>query len=200
MGSTVWNVAVCGTMIISPNTGIPPKKRRCLSWIIAAPDAGRHAARMTPLLRNCVWLVIPALLWNGIFTSRLGTADFGSEFAVPRTVLWFETIGRIVAFAGPVFLTMRLYGVAGRCGLALLLVGYALYFASWLPHLYWPSGAIALSYVGFLAPYATPLVLFVGIALIGRSWLYGIGTAIFVGAHVAHGLVVFGFIAGSKMG
>ncbi|MCP4383915.1 MAG: hypothetical protein GY798_21325, partial [Hyphomicrobiales bacterium] len=124
-------------------------------------------------LANCFWLVVPALLWNVLFTARLTTDGLGGDTGVPSFILTAEMALRIVVFAGPILLPICFNGRLGRVGSALLFFGYGIYFASWLPHLTASNLSFARSTAGAFAPYATPLVFLLGIALIGRSWLYG---------------------------
>ncbi len=76
----------------------------------------------------------------------------------------------------------------GKPGLMLYLTGSALYFASWLPLLLTPQSAWSQSAAGLLAPRLTPLLPFLGIALIGQNWVYALVSLIFILAHTWHGV------------
>jgi len=143
------------------------------------------------LIRNCFWLLTPALAWNAYFTPKLADTSFAVDGLAPQALLFAETVLRITVFAAPVFLTMKLDGRTAQMGLILLAVGYLLYFGSWLPHLYFPESDFARSLAGFISPYATPLIFFFGIALIARSALYAAVSVLFTMVHVAHGFFSF---------
>jgi len=145
-------------------------------------------------IANCFWLIIPALAWNAYFAPKLADTNFAIDDLVPQGLLLAETALRIAVFAAPVFLAMKLNGQTARAGLFLLVVGYLFYFGSWITHLYFPESGVARSLAVIVAPYVTPLMIFLGVALIARSALYAVVSVLFAGVHVAHGLYSFGII------
>jgi len=71
--------------------------------------------------------------------------------------------------------------------LAIYLPGTLIYFGSWLPLLVAPASPWTNSAAGLLAPRLTPFLSFLGIALLGGSWPYGIIAALFIFLHTLHG-------------
>jgi hypothetical protein len=75
-----------------------------------------------------------------------------------------------------------------KTGLIIYIAGTLVYFASWLPLLLAPGSAWSNSPAGLLAPRLTPLLSFLGIALLGNSWPYGLTSAVFIIFHTWHGV------------
>jgi hypothetical protein len=75
-----------------------------------------------------------------------------------------------------------------KAGLAIYLIGTAVYFVSWLPLLLASGSTWSQSAAGLLAPRLTPFLPFLGIALIGQSWPYGLASAVFIFLHTWHGI------------
>ncbi len=135
-------------------------------------------------LWNGFWLILPAIVWNVIFASRLTASGFTDDSAVPPAILWSETTLRVVLFAGPILLALRF--PLSAAWLAVLAFGYVLYYASWLPHLVAPDGALAQDPVIILGPAITPLVWLLAIAALTGSRLYAAASIAFIAVHVAH--------------
>ena len=139
---------------------------------------------MTFTLWNGFWLIIPAIVWNVIFALRLTAPGFTDDSVVPKAILWTEMVLRVVLFAGPILLAIKL--PLSTPWLTTLIAGYVLYFASWLPHLLAPDGPLAQHPVIILGPAITPLVLAAGIAGLTGSRLYAAASLVFIAVHVAH--------------
>lgn len=137
---------------------------------------------------NCLWLIIPLLVWNLVFGPKLSQEALTSDKHVPIWLSVIENMLRMAVFALPVLMALTWGSRMSQIGMGVYLVGTAIYFASWIPLLAAPDSAWSVSRPGLLAPYATPLLVFVGIALIGDSWIYAILALAFVGTHVGHGL------------
>ena len=60
-----------------------------------------------------------------------------------------------------------------KAGLAVYMLGTLVYFAEWLPR---------------LAARLTPFLSFLGIAVLGGSWPYGVVAAVFIFFHTWHGI------------
>jgi hypothetical protein len=137
---------------------------------------------------NCFWLLVPVLVWNLVFATRLPQEVFHSDVYVPQWLLIAENILRIVVFALPLLLPLQGSQRSSRFGIALYLVGTTIYFASWLPLMLAPAAAWSTSTLGLLAPYVTPLLVFLGITLIANSWIYGLAALAFIAVHTLHAL------------
>ena len=135
-------------------------------------------------LWNGFWLILPAIVWNVVFASRLTAPGFTDDSAVPQAILWSETVLRILLFAGPVLLAMKL--PLSTPWLTVLVAGYALYFASWLPHLLAPGGPLAQHPAIILGPAITPLIWLLAIAALTESRVYAAASVAFIVVHVAH--------------
>ncbi|MEA3439632.1 MAG: hypothetical protein U9R58_05055 [Chloroflexota bacterium] len=140
---------------------------------------------------NGFLLILPLLAWNVIFTPRLTQEGFTSDANVPAWILVAETLLRIVVFVFPLFLPLNLKDGRQRIGFAVYLIGMILYVGSWIPFLISPDFAWCSTTVGILAPYLTPLIIFVGIGMIGGSTLYIIIATAFTVFHTMHGIISF---------
>jgi hypothetical protein len=154
------------------------------------------------LLRSCGLLLMPALAWNLVFYADLPPAFLAPEFwrDIPPLLHVVESATRLVVFVLPFLMPLDWSSRAGRLGLALFVVGTVVYFGSWLPLMLAPRSGWATSPWGFAAPAYTPAIWLLGISLMGqrlfalpayRWWVYCGVSATFVGAHVAHVLLVF---------
>ena len=150
-------------------------------------------------LVNCFYLMIPILLWNLVLGSRITQAKVTSNAHSPRWLLEVEEGLRVIVFAFPLLMPLGWPAGWRQAGLALYVVGTLIYFASWLPLMEKPTSANGMelsprfqswrqSRAGLLAPRLTPLLAFLGIALLGSSWVYAILAVVFTGFHLAHGV------------
>ena len=158
----------------------------------------------TPLtyLANCLWLLLPILLWNVIFTAKLPHSYSADLFDkdIPTWLAGGENFFRLVVFIFPLLMPLRIATGTQKLGLGLYLGGTLLYFLSWLALIYFPQSAWSTSAAGFLAPAYTPLIWLAGIGLIGNSlyidtpyhpWMYVTVSAIFIAFHLTHALTVY---------
>jgi hypothetical protein len=145
---------------------------------------------------NCFWLLIPILVWNVIFSSKLAHPAFEFDETVARWVLLLENLLRTAVMVLPIFMPFRWNTPQSQIGIAVYLVGLVVYFASWIPLMLAPDSAWSNSFLGFLAPAYTPLLWLVGIGLIGGWWPYLVLAVIFVGVHVGHWGQVYTFVVG----
>jgi hypothetical protein len=137
---------------------------------------------------NCLWLMLPLMAWNILLGPRIQDARITSDAHLPAWLLLAENISRILTFALPLLLPLLWRTPWNKGGLVLYGIGTLLYFASWLPYLFAPNSAWSNSAAGLLAPRLTPLLPFLGLALIGESWLYSFVCALFVLFHTWHGI------------
>jgi hypothetical protein len=148
--------------------------------------------KMELSLFNCFWLILPLLAWNLALGPRIAQDAIPSDAHSPKWLLIAENIVRILVFALPVL--MPLPGRADWqsalpwAGLVVFILGTLVYFASWLPLLFAPVAAWSNSPAGRLALRLTPSRSFLGIALLGGSWSYGILAATFICFHTWHGI------------
>ncbi len=157
---------------------------------------------MKNYLLNCILLLLPIMAWNAIFSSKLPWAYTEAVFwkDIPSVIANGENFFRLLVFMLPVLMPLRIETQSQKIGVWLYIVGTAIYFISWLAQMLFPQSAWSLSALGFLAPAYTPLILLVGIGLIGnalyfnspyRSWMYIAVAIIFDGFHFSHALTVY---------
>jgi hypothetical protein len=157
---------------------------------------------MTNYLFNCLWLLAPIMLWNGVFAGKLPKAFQPEMFEkdIPTLIVDGENFFRLVIFILPLLMPLRFVTPAQKIGMGLYLAGIAIYFLAWLMLMVFPHSAWSLSAFGFLAPAYTPLIWLTGIGLMGSSlyfpspyktWMYIALAAIFIGFHLTHATLVY---------
>ena len=162
----------------------------------------------TKYLRNCLWLTAPPLLFNLAFMGLLPPAFSAAVFErdIPAAVAVPENILRVMLFALPVLMPLRVDTPRRRAGMAFYLTGIALYFLAWLPLMVMPESSWSTSLLGFMAPAYTPLLWLAGIALLGdtlflrvpyRWWFYLLLTALFLAFHNTHVWLVYARLRGA---
>jgi hypothetical protein len=142
------------------------------------------------ITKNGFVLVVPLLVWNAIFWPRLPPSAGGVQ-EVPFWLEAVETVLRAAVFLYPLFLSLRANGRTRRPGAVLYMAGLLIYFVSWVP---WLQGVELQSVPFLVGPYATPLLVFGGIALLCRSPGYFAASAAFALVHVSGGLLKGGIL------
>jgi hypothetical protein len=139
-------------------------------------------------LLNCFWLILPLLLWNLALGSRITQPAITSDAHSPKWLLIAENISRILVFALPLIIPIQVRDAWQKTGMIVYILGTLVYYATWLPLLLAPNSAWSTSPAGLLAPRLTPFLSFLGIALIGQAWIYGLLAAAFIFLHTWHGI------------
>jgi hypothetical protein len=137
---------------------------------------------------NCFLLMVPLLVWNLVLSPRITDPRVTSDANSPGWLLAAENITRILVFTLPLLYPLQVKDAWGKVGLAIYIIGTLLYFACWLPLMRSPGSIWSNSGIGLLAPRLTPFLSFLGIAIIGGSWLYGLISAVFITLHTLHGI------------
>jgi hypothetical protein len=120
------------------------------------------------------WLIVPILIWNAIFYSRL-PAQYQPEIFdqdIHPFVLYGENIFRVLIFGLPLLFSIGLSAKTQQIGLALYLVGSLIYILSWLPLIFVPDCTWSTSLIGFAAPAYTPILWLIGIVLMGDNFYF----------------------------
>lgn len=153
-------------------------------------------------LLSCGLLVLPIFAWNAVLGPYLPAAFAVDAFwtDIPAVLGAIENSSRIALLATPFLMPLELRCRTQQRGFFLFAAGSVLYFISWLPLLLAPGSPWSTSVFGFLAPAYAPLIWLVGLALLGRRlfwgtwyrwWMYLIGTAVFIAAHVGHAALIY---------
>ncbi len=146
---------------------------------------------------SCGLLLLPAIVWNLVFTNKLLSAHEMSEFwrDVPAALGLVENSLRGAVFLLPFAMPLELDTLVQRRGMAIFAAGTLVYVASWLPLMYWPHSAWSRSALGALGPAYTPALWLIGLSLLGRRlfwgrayrwWMYLLVAAGFLAAHITH--------------
>jgi hypothetical protein len=143
------------------------------------------------LLNNGLFL-IPPLLWNVIFASKL--PSIYSEGTVPGPLLWTENILRFSTMIYPIFIPINTNNENFEIGLITYSIGIALYFTSWSIMMFSDNEKAKNSIFIKLAPAYTPLIWLLGISIMSDSTLYPILSTGFIGTHVGEYLYRFNIL------
>ena len=148
--------------------------------------------KMELTLLNCFWLMLPLLAWNLILGPRMNNPRVTSDAHSPQWLLIAENLSRILVLALPVLIPLPRgsdwLSTLPKAGMAVYIIGALVYFCSWLPLLLTPASIWSNNPAGLLAPRLTPYLSFLGIALLGGSWLYGVIAVVFIFFHTWHGI------------
>ncbi|MCP4132838.1 MAG: hypothetical protein GY754_17870 [bacterium] len=138
------------------------------------------------VLLNCFIIIIPILIWNAVFASKLPEYMKQEVAGISRFVLIAEHVFRVPVFMFPLLIPLTHNTSLSQWGLMLASAGTIIYFLSWIPLLYFSRSEWTKKLFIRVAPAYTPLLPLAGIALIGHSWIYGIVCCIFILIHVYH--------------
>ena len=137
---------------------------------------------------NCLWLMVPLLAWNIILAPKITMEKVISDANSPAWLLAAENITRIIVFAFPLVLPLRIQDTVSKTGLVIFVIGTIIYFVTWIPLIWMPDSIWSQSNMGLLAPRLTPLLPFLGIAMIGHSVPYAGFSILFIILHIWHGI------------
>jgi hypothetical protein len=137
---------------------------------------------------NCFWLLVPLLIWNIILSPKITNEKIISDANSPQWLLILENVSRIAVFIFPLFIPLQLEDRMSKAGLVIYIIGSLIYFSSWLPLIFTPHSGWSTSTAGLLAPRLTPLIPFLGIAIIGNLWSFAGLSLLFIFLHTWHGI------------
>ena len=137
---------------------------------------------------NCFWLIVPLLVWNIAFGSKITQEAITSDAHSSAWLLGAENLFRIATFFLPILLRMRVDDGLGKVGLAIYMIGILISLASWIPLMTAPQSAWSQSIPGLFAPRLTPWIALLGVALVAHSWQYGAIATAFIFFHTWHGI------------
>lgn len=151
-------------------------QRKMRSFILA------DAELYKPSFLNCFWFLVPPLLWNLLFRTKLPMGHF--DDAASKCLLVAENIFRLSAMIYPFFFKINPQLEYFKMGVFLYGLGMAMYLASWAYLMFFPDASLSQSALMRFAPAYTPLIWFMGIALISGSQLFPILIIGFISLHV----------------
>jgi len=154
------------------------------------------------ILTNGYIPIIPILVWNIIFISKLPFAYESKIFNsnIPLFLLIGENIFRSIVFILPLIFKTNIYTTQGKQGLIIYIFGSLVYFLSWLLLIYAPNSLWSNSLFGFTAPAYTPIIWLIGISIMADSyyfnityskWHFVLPCIVFSILHITHSLLVY---------
>ncbi len=84
--------------------------------------------------------MVPLLVWNILLAPMITLEQITSDANSPAWLLTAENITRIIVFAAPLILPLRLKDIVSKTGLAIYIIGTLIYFTTWIP-LIWISAS-----------------------------------------------------------
>ena len=159
---------------------------------------------ITDIVKNGIWLIFPILGFSLILGSRLPAALTPALFnkGIPDVLLYGENIGRILVIGMPAFFSIGITTKTQKRGLALYLVGVALYYLSYGALIVFPDSAWSTSMIGFAAAAYTNIFWMTGLGLLGEKFYVPTGlryrpvfyiapAALFLIFHIMHAVIVY---------
>lgn len=136
----------------------------------------------TAVLTNSYWYLVPILIFNIIYASKLTAVGYLNEPVDIGMMGVVELILRIAMFALPLMIFIDYNKANLKWHLLLYAVGTLLYFASWLLIIYLPSNTFVQTWWVQLAPAYLPITFFVALALMGKKtgWFIPVSAAFIV--------------------
>ena len=126
------------------------------------------------VLSNGYIAIIPILVWNLLFTSKLPPAYtlelFNSN--IPLAIIIGENLFRAIIFLLPLFFRLNITSTLDKKGLITFSLGVVLYFSSWLMLIYAPNSGWSNSIWGFTAPAYTPIIWLIGLSLMVDTYYF----------------------------
>jgi len=146
--------------------------------------------------------IIPILVWNILFTSKLPRAYQPELFNtnIPLAIMIGENIFRSIIFILPLFFKLNYSSPIGKKGLIIFCSGVVLYFSSWLMLIYAPNPEWGSNIMGFSAPAYTPIIWLFGLSLMVDSyyfkfayskWHFMLPSIVFSMFHITHAVYVY---------
>ncbi len=154
------------------------------------------------IISNGYILLIPILIWNLSFTSKLPPAydlkNFNSN--IPILILIGENLFRSIIFILPLFIKLSIGNKAEKFGFIVYIFGSLCYYISWVILIYAPNSLWSNGFYGFAAPSYTPIIWLIGMSLMANSyyfkvkymkWHFIIPSVAFSIFHITHTLIVY---------
>jgi hypothetical protein len=154
------------------------------------------------ILTNGYIPMIPILIWNIIFTSKLPAAYDPKSFNsnIPLFLITLENIFRSIIFVLPLFMKIDISSNIGKKGFYVYIIGSIIYYVSWLMLIYAPNLLWSRSIFGFAAPAYTPIIWLIGISLMANSyyfkityskWHFLLPCILFAIFHITHSVFIY---------
>jgi len=156
------------------------------------------------IFKNGIWLTLPPLLFSLSLMSYLPAALTPALFnqGIPPALAIGENVVRSVVFALPAFFSVGFLTKTQKQGLALYLVGIALYYLSYAALILFPDSVWSQSMLGVVATAYTNFFWLIGLGLMGerfyfpekfryRPLIYISPVALFLIFHITHAVIVY---------
>ena len=130
--------------------------------------------RLKYYFKNCFLLLIPVLLWNIIFTSYLPEVYTNTSILgdIPAMVRWGEIIAFLSILVLSLMMPLKIKTGVQKLGLIIYFAGLAIYLLAWRPIILYPNGDWSSSFLGFISLAFLPLILLVGIGMLGNKYYF----------------------------
>ena len=123
-------------------------------------------------LQNCFLLIVPALVLDLLYASRLPDEWQFDVFwrDIPPALTFGERITSLVVNILPVFMPLRISTLRRRQGLVVYIVGFLAYCAAWVMMVYFPQSPWSTSLIGdslyFPIPYSSWMYISISVILL----------------------------------
>jgi hypothetical protein len=138
------------------------------------------------ITNNCFLLLIPILVWNFGFNSKLIKVGYLTDAEGKKTIGIIENILRALIFLYPLFMRFEVKASDFIRNIIIYSVGSIIYFLTWIMIIYFKNNKWSVSRIGLLAPAYTPLIWLIAIGLLGESIIYICMSTVFIAVHTYH--------------
>lgn len=151
---------------------------------------------------NCLLFLVPIVVWNTIFIAYLPESYFKmyTDPDIPVFIKWAENLSLLLIFILAALMPLRIKNKTQKLGMGIYLLGLVIYLLAWRPLILFPSGEWSSSIFGFTSLTYTPIILLIGIGLIGeklyiklkyRRWVFIAVSFLFIFFRTWHSVLTF---------
>ncbi|OJU77802.1 MAG: hypothetical protein BGO09_03485 [Bacteroidetes bacterium 47-18] len=132
--------------------------------------------KFRPYIFNGFLLILPAIAWNAALAHRLPPffEPASLDHHIPFMITFSEQLFRVLFFIVVFLMPLSRTGTQIRRGGILYILGLLLYFASWVPLVWFPDSSWSVSLLGLSAPSWTPVCWMSGIICLCNGFSFGI--------------------------
>lgn len=153
-------------------------------------------------MQNCLLLLVPIVVWNTIFIAYLPESYFimYKDPDIPVFIKWVENLSLLMIFILAALMPLKIKNKKQKLGIVIYSLGLVIYLLAWRLLILFPSGEWSSSIFGFTSLTYTPIILLIGIGLIGEKlyiklkyhrWVFIVVSFLFIFFRTWHSVLTF---------